>query len=128
MDQTGSLSGLDRIQQQAFETIVGGVADAFDLSKEDPRTVERYDTCSLLRPDDINPVSYTHLSRSVIKHTRDRCMYDDSIISCDSNSMRNLKTVLSDFREKLFRIQTGLAKCFRELLTLKPKRSLRRSC
>lgn len=54
MDQTGSLSGLDRIQQQAFETIVGGVADAFDLSKEDPKTIERYDTCSLLRPDDIN--------------------------------------------------------------------------
>ena len=54
MDHTGSLSGLDRIQQQAFETIVGGVADAFDLSKEDPKTIERYDTCSLLRPDDIN--------------------------------------------------------------------------
>lgn len=54
VDQTGSLSGLDRIQQQAFETIVGGVADAFDLSKEDPKTIERYDTCSLLRPDDIN--------------------------------------------------------------------------
>ncbi len=54
VDQTGALSGLDRIQQQAFETIVGGVADAFDLSKEDPKTIERYDTCSLLRPDDIN--------------------------------------------------------------------------
>lgn len=54
MDQTGSLSGLDRIQQQALETIVGGVADAFDLSKEDPGTIERYDTCSLLRPDDIS--------------------------------------------------------------------------
>ncbi len=54
MDQTGSVSGLDRIQQQAFETIVGGVADAFDLSKEDPKTIARYDTCSLLRPDDIN--------------------------------------------------------------------------
>ena len=53
-DQSGSLAGLDRIQQQAFETIVGGVADAFDLSKEDPKTIERYDTCSLLRPDDIS--------------------------------------------------------------------------
>ena len=54
MDQSGILTGLDRIQQQAFDTIVGGVADAFDLSKEDPRTVARYDTASLLRPDDIN--------------------------------------------------------------------------
>ena len=53
-DQSGMLTGLDRIQQQAFDTIVGGVADAFDLSQEDPKTIERYDTCSLLRPDDIN--------------------------------------------------------------------------
>ncbi len=54
VDQSGMLTGLDRIQQQALDTIVGGVADAFDLSKEDPGTIERYDTCSLLRPDDIN--------------------------------------------------------------------------
>jgi hypothetical protein len=54
VDQSGMLTGLDRIQQQAFDTIVGGVADAFDLSKEDPKTIERYDTCSLLRPDDIS--------------------------------------------------------------------------
>ena len=53
-DQSGMLTGLDRIQQQAFDTIVGGVADAFDLTKEDPKTIERYDTCSLLRPDDIS--------------------------------------------------------------------------
>ncbi len=54
VDQSGMLTGLDRIQQQAFDTIVGGVADAFDLSKEDAKTIERYDTCSLLRPDDIS--------------------------------------------------------------------------
>jgi hypothetical protein len=54
MDQSGALTGLDRIQQQAFDTIVGGVAEAFDLSKEHPETIARYDTASLLRPDDIN--------------------------------------------------------------------------
>lgn len=54
MDQSGGLSGLDRIQEQAFDTIVGGVADAFDLSKEDPQTIRRYDTASLLRPEDIS--------------------------------------------------------------------------
>ena len=54
VDQSGMLTGLDRIRQQAFDTIVGGVADAFDLSKEDAKTIERYDTCSLLRPDDIS--------------------------------------------------------------------------
>ena len=54
IDQSGALAGLDEIQTQAFETIVGGVADAFDLSKEDPQTIRRYDTSTLLRPDDIS--------------------------------------------------------------------------
>jgi hypothetical protein len=54
MDQSGILTGLDRVQQQAFDTVVGSVADAFDLSKEDPRTIQRYDTFPLLRPDDIS--------------------------------------------------------------------------
>lgn len=52
-DQTGT-GGVSRFQEQAFETIVGGVADAFDLSKEDPRTVARYDTAPLVRPDQIS--------------------------------------------------------------------------
>jgi len=37
-----------RVRQQAFSTILGGVADAFDLSKEDARTVARYDTAPLV--------------------------------------------------------------------------------
>jgi hypothetical protein len=54
MDQSGVLTGLDRIQQQTFDTIVGGVAEAFDLSREHPETIARYDTASMLRPDGIN--------------------------------------------------------------------------
>ncbi len=54
LDANGSLEGADRFQQQAFDTIVGGVADAFDLSKEDPRLIERYDTSRLVRPDQIS--------------------------------------------------------------------------
>ena len=38
------LKDSDRYQQQAFDIITGGVADAFDLSKEDPRTIAKYDT------------------------------------------------------------------------------------
>ena len=38
------LEGMDRSAKQAFQTILGGVADAFDLAKEDPHTVARYDT------------------------------------------------------------------------------------
>lgn len=44
VDATGVLSGADRFQQQAFDVIVGGVSEAFDLSKEDAKLVERYDT------------------------------------------------------------------------------------
>ncbi|MBP85740.1 MAG: hypothetical protein CMJ64_03330 [Planctomycetaceae bacterium] len=53
-DSEGQLEGLDRFQQQAFDTIVGGVAEAFDLSKEDPSTIARYDTAPLVRPDQIS--------------------------------------------------------------------------
>lgn len=54
MDRAGLLDGMDRLREQAFSTILGGVADAFDLSNEDPRTIARYDTAPLMRPDDID--------------------------------------------------------------------------
>ncbi len=47
VDADGTLAGLDKYQQQAFDVIVGGAADAFDLSREDPKTVARYDTSHL---------------------------------------------------------------------------------
>jgi hypothetical protein len=43
----GGMDGADRYQQQAFDIITRGVAQAFDLSREDPRTVARYDTSGL---------------------------------------------------------------------------------
>jgi uncharacterized protein (DUF1501 family) len=49
-----STDGMDRTRQQAFGTILGGVADAFDLSKEPRRVVERYDTGPLVRPENID--------------------------------------------------------------------------
>jgi uncharacterized protein (DUF1501 family) len=36
--------GVDKYTEQAFDVILGSAAEAFDLSKEDPRTVSRYDT------------------------------------------------------------------------------------
>lgn len=54
LDSGGSISGVDRLRQQAFDVILGGVADAFDLSKEDPSTVARYDTSQLVKPEDID--------------------------------------------------------------------------
>lgn len=47
-DQT--LSSADSLHQKAFDVILGGVTDAFDLSKEDPRTIERYDTGAFSPP------------------------------------------------------------------------------
>src|SRR5205823_9785399 len=38
----------------AFNMLLGGVGDAFDLSKEDVKTVERYDTAPLVRPENID--------------------------------------------------------------------------
>jgi hypothetical protein len=52
--ETQLVEGLDRTREQAFRTILGGVADAFDLAKEDPRTVDRYDTAPLVRPEAIS--------------------------------------------------------------------------
>jgi hypothetical protein len=48
------LDGMDRMREQAFRTVLGGVADAFDLAKEDPRVVARYDTAPLVRPENIS--------------------------------------------------------------------------
>ncbi|MBC8351942.1 MAG: DUF1501 domain-containing protein [Planctomycetes bacterium] len=53
-DASGELTGLDRFQQQAFDTIIGGVADAFDLSNEDATTIAKYDTAPLVRPEQIS--------------------------------------------------------------------------
>jgi hypothetical protein len=45
VDASGLIENADYYQQQAFDVITRGlVAKAFDLSQEDPRTLERYDT------------------------------------------------------------------------------------
>ena len=54
LDEKGQLERVDALQTQAFSTLLGGVAGAFDLSKEDPGTIARYDTAPLVRPDQIN--------------------------------------------------------------------------
>ncbi|MBI3878131.1 MAG: DUF1501 domain-containing protein [Verrucomicrobia bacterium] len=43
VDNSGAMEGLDSFNQQAFDMVAGSRAqEAFDLLKEDPRTVERY--------------------------------------------------------------------------------------
>ena len=42
------MESVDRLREQAFRVVLGGAAKAFDISKEDPRVVERYDTSRLV--------------------------------------------------------------------------------
>jgi hypothetical protein len=53
VDARNLLAGADRFQQQAFDVLSRGVAEAFDLSREDPRTLARYDTSQLFRNDEV---------------------------------------------------------------------------
>jgi hypothetical protein len=50
LDATGNLRGADQFQQQAFDVILHGISQAFDLKQEDPRTLARYDTSSMQIP------------------------------------------------------------------------------
>jgi len=54
LDQTGAWEGMDHFEEQAFDTILGGAAEAFDLSREDPKVVASYDTAPLIRPEQIS--------------------------------------------------------------------------
>jgi hypothetical protein len=46
------MDGLDDFQRQAYDVLLKGVADAFDLAKEDVKTIARYDTSSLFDMED----------------------------------------------------------------------------
>ncbi|MDG2122390.1 MAG: DUF1501 domain-containing protein [Verrucomicrobiales bacterium] len=52
VEASAEFSELEVYQQQAYDIITRGVAEAFDLSKEDPRTIARYDTSGLFRMED----------------------------------------------------------------------------
>jgi hypothetical protein len=54
LDRTGAMEAMDRYTAQAFDVILHGVADAFDLSKEDEKLVARYDTAPMVNIDTIN--------------------------------------------------------------------------
>ena len=62
LDHAPAAEGVDRLRDQAYRLLTGGLADAFDLSREDPRLVARYDTAPLVRPDAISRTwkNYNH--------------------------------------------------------------------
>jgi hypothetical protein len=54
IDLPGAAEAMDRFQQQAFETILRGVGEAFDLRREDRRVLDRYDTAPLVNLDGVS--------------------------------------------------------------------------
>jgi len=50
IDATGMMEGVDKFREQAYDVVFKGVADAFDLSREDPKTLARYDTAQYVKP------------------------------------------------------------------------------
>ena len=53
LESSGAVEGVDQFQQQAFDVINNGIAEAFDLSHESPHTLKRYDTSQLFRMADL---------------------------------------------------------------------------
>lgn len=53
MERTGTFDNLSAYQQQAYGLLLRGVADAFDLSHENPRVLDRYDTSGMFKLEDV---------------------------------------------------------------------------
>ena len=54
VESGNATSGLDKFQSQAFETLTGGISDAFDISKENQKVLARYDTSTLMDVEKIS--------------------------------------------------------------------------
>lgn len=53
-DRTGAFENAAAHDQQAYDLLLRGVSQAFDLSREDPRVVNRYDTSGIFDMAEIN--------------------------------------------------------------------------
>jgi hypothetical protein len=54
LEESQATEGIDGLRDQAYRLLRGGLAEAFDLTREDPRLVDRYDTAPLVRPEAID--------------------------------------------------------------------------
>lgn len=68
VDAGKRMDGVDKLQQQAFEVISRGVADAFDLSKEDPATIARYSTKHCFDPQVVQRWGDMRRSTNLLGH------------------------------------------------------------
>lgn len=65
VDTSDALGGTDEFQRQAFDVILGGIGDAFDLKNEDPRIISEYDT----RKIDIPPYLYKKKNKNLARQS-----------------------------------------------------------
>lgn len=65
VDSSAALSGTDEFQEQAFDVILGGISDAFDLSNEDPRILAEYSTTKV----DIPKRLYKKKNKNLLKQS-----------------------------------------------------------
>lgn len=54
LEKTRAFESVSTYEQQAFDVIVRGVGDVFNLAKEDPQTLARYDTSGLFKLDEVH--------------------------------------------------------------------------
>ena len=52
LQTAGDRDGLGEIRSQAYDVLLKGISEAFDLTKEDTKTLRRYDTRPLFRMED----------------------------------------------------------------------------
>ena len=52
-DRNGTFERAGRYQQQAFDIITRGISEAFDIRKENPETIARYDTTGIFKGPDL---------------------------------------------------------------------------
>lgn len=65
VDRSGVLASADTFQQQAFDVVVGGISEAFDISREPRSIVERYDTGHI----DIPASLYKKKNKNLLKQS-----------------------------------------------------------
>ncbi len=52
LDREGKVNAMSQVERQAYDLLLRGVSEAFDLSKEDPKTIAKYDTSHLFNMAD----------------------------------------------------------------------------
>jgi uncharacterized protein (DUF1501 family) len=60
LDRAAPMEAVDKLREQAYTLLGGGLADAFDVSREDPRLVARYDTAPLVQESSISKTWNNH--------------------------------------------------------------------